>query len=326
MFYGGRAHVPSAARGQLARALHARGGLSVLLALAIFAGAGCGGDAAPEELPSGALVRVGPSVITISTADSFLPRSMPPAERRRARERLAPFLIQGEWVRRQARAHGVTVSAAELRATRVDLRTENVEAAMRASVLYTKLVERLLSRQPPLDDGDARTFYREHPRHFSSSEVRQVRLVAADSRRDAARALRSLRQGAGWTVAIERYSSSKHGLNPSSGRAGVIPEAWPAPLDRAVFGARLKRLVGPVRVKSTWYVLKVTKVVPPVLAPFSSARAEALSILGEKRTARTKERLVTQLRARYRGKTTCADDLELPECANGSQRKIDAVL
>ncbi len=296
----------------------------VLVALATASLSACDdGSQDDVRLPPDAVAQVGERVITKQQVRDFLPAAAARKDLRQGAGRL----ILLEWLRRDARREGLAgaASAAKASLNGADARTPITVSQAE----FVRLLQELLKRasgQPP-SRGDVARYYREHPNEFAYPEVRFMRLVASDSRADAAAAKRALEEGQGWKAVISRYSTRRGSPVPGSGDMGAGPGEMPAGLDEAVYAARTGTFNGPVKTDQAWYVFQLTSIDPLPPQSLAQARDQVSVKLQARRSELGRQALQRRLLARYRSLTVCAREIRLPQCRNSPRnRAADASL
>jgi foldase protein PrsA len=153
------------------------------------------------------------------------------------------------------------------------------------------------------DDVDAHLAEHGVPR---VPERRDIRIVLTRERSTALAAKRELLAGATWHSVTRRYSIDR----ASNRRGGSLPDQWRGTLerrlDRAVFHARVRRIVGPVRTRSGYYVVRVSRIHPAREIPLADARRQARQMLVAKAEEDALLVFVEEFDAKWRARTACA--------------------
>jgi foldase protein PrsA len=163
-----------------------------------------------------------------------------------------------------------------------------------------------------ITDTDVDAYLAEHgiPR---VPERRDLRLVLTRERSTAVAAMRELRGGARWSSVVRRFSlddTSRGGRRPD-----VIRRDLERPLRRAVFAARPRRLLGPVRTQFGYYVFRVTRVHPARDIPEAQARENARLILISEAQQTALSTFVADFHAKWQARTSCRPEWRSrPEC------------
>lgn len=279
-------------------------GVVGVLAVVVAVG-GCGGGTDDsDELPAGAAVRVGETVIGRKEIRSVMSATAPS---RSALRFATEHFILIEWMKQEAERRGIVVPGVQGRGAQ--------GMAVRVKFLINKLLGDQSERLPT--DREVEGYYRRHPRLYRFREVRSMKLVATESRARAAIAKRALDDGQGWDAVIARYSTDQGAPTPPSGSTSALPEEMPVGLDEALFTARRGIFYGPVKAEKAWYVFELTTVVKEPGQSLDEVREVISAKLWARNTDRRRQALFERLQARYRPVTLCSARLLLPECRNG---------
>jgi foldase protein PrsA len=134
-------------------------------------------------------------------------------------------------------------------------------------------------------------------------ERRDVRLLLTKRRSEAVLAKRALRAGATWKSVARRYA---RGGRPRTLERGLERRGLERGLAGAVFRARPRRIVGPVRTALGYYVFRVVRIHPPRELPEARLRELARDVLVAEGQERALEEFTISFRAKWRSRTVCA--------------------
>jgi foldase protein PrsA len=248
------------------------------------------------------------------------------------------FLIEAEWVKREADAQGVKVSKSEInryveaqksqvfpnaKAYEKYLKSsgmteDDLRYRMTINALQQKLKAKVLSRAKVKEPSAAevRRFYRANKQRFARPEVRTLNVVLTKTRGEAQQAMTALQAGQSFKEVAERFSideqSKRQGgrLVVAEGRGSIGP-------GRAAFQAQQGELQGPIKTPSGYYIFEVTKVAPASKPSFDRVKQSVRAQLRVERQQRTVARFDERLEKKYREETVCADAFKVPKCKNG---------
>lgn len=291
--------------------------------------AGCGDS--DDELPEGAVARVGDVVITKSDFERARRLASDEAgpQDHGSKVRAMEAVIKAEWFRQEAEARGVTVTEAEVQEA-VDqarktgfLSEQNLANAgvtlqdllptIRNGQLEMKVTAQLTEGSRTVSAQDVAAYYRRNRAELIVDERRDVRLVAAKTRAAAGAARAALAEGQSWKVVAREYSV--HGASRDKG--GMIEDVRkgnePNGLLATIFRAKKGALEGPMKEDGSWVVFTVEKIEPPFEATLEQARDEIEQLLSSTR----RERALAAFEKKYKVKTTCAPGYTVPRCKNG---------
>ncbi len=345
-------------------------------AVAVLSSLGCGNSGnASVNVPPGAVATVGDTVITRSAfvaqlrleaarrakggtvvpydfprfdACAAAKRNAPNSsggrqECKREFERLRPaamkLLLQGEWLKQDAAARGLSLSAKELDAGvrkrqrvlggtqskryQATLRSQGfTEQSLRESVRRALLIEKI--RKSVNDQVAAPSasqvaqFYEANKQAFALPERRDVRLVLARSEAKAEQAKRALADGESWEAVARRYSIDPASKDKGGKLKGYKRSKGAGELDDALFETPKGTLSGPLETQFGWYVFIVEKIMPARQQPLKEVRGELKDYLRRQEQTRVLTEFSNDWVSRYQGRTACAEDFKVAGCGNGS--------
>lgn len=278
----------------------------------LLGAAGCGGDDDSANLPPGVAAVVGQTKIPAARLDSMS------ADFPDLKATLLSRLIQQKWVDAEVRARGVTVSEDDL-----DLpQSEDSHAPamppdalreVRGKAIRRRLAESILGHRPTPTDDQVQAFYREHKDLYRVPEQRYAYSVSGPTEDVVNRVKAALERGTTWAEAAEQYSSA----GAEYAYKGFVEGEDKSPLAGAAYAAKEGELVGPIKYEDVWYLFALAPIIPGGQASLEQAKPEVIATLEPILERRAVRRMYEALSDRYRDKTTCADELKVPECKNG---------
>jgi foldase protein PrsA len=177
------------------------------------------------------------------------------------------------------------------------MREDMLRVAIRAQVVAAAAAS--------VTDADVDAHLAEHgfPR---IPERRDIRIVLTARRSAAVTALRELEAGATWSAVARRYSIDEASRRQNGRLHDVARRDLERRLQRAVFAARPRRVMGPVRTQFGYYVFRVTRVHPAHDVPEAEARANARAVLVAEAQQTAFTRFAADFEAKWRARTVCA--------------------
>ena len=173
------------------------------------------------------------------------------------------------------------------------LTPEEVDEQLRLRALQTKVAEAVAGGDD-VSDAEVEAFYEEN-REGRFGEQAQARHILVDERAEAVDIKRRLEGGADFARLAERRSTDT-GSAQQGGDLGSFGRGQMAgPFERAVFGAQVGDVVGPVKTEFGFHVIEVTGRTPA--RSLEEASGEIRAELGEQSRG---ERLQEALRQRLR--------------------------
>lgn len=242
------------------------------------------------------------------------------------------LLVNDAWMRAEADERGIVVAHEEVvREFRVQRRqsfpnrreyrrflreygqtTDDILFRIRSDLLSTRIREQVIApAAASVTEADVDAHLAEHgiPR---VPERRKLRFVVTERRRDALAARRELKAGASWKAVARRHSRDSSTRMP-----GVVRDHLERRLRRAVFAARVGRLVGPVSTRYGHYVFRVTHIRPGRDIPVARAREQARQVLVSEAQQETISAFVAEFDVKWTARTVCVERWRaLPWCGN----------
>jgi foldase protein PrsA len=247
-------------------------------------------------------------------------------------------LVGEEWIRQEAKAHGIELTDAEVERQFADFMKragaskkaeyreflkesgqtrEDVLLDIRNDQLEDALADKVMSRAKPVTHADVERYYAEHRDELRRPETRDVDVVLARSESRANAALRALRSGASWSSVADRYSIDDASKKNGGRLERVAPGEHDEALEEAAFEATRGSLEGPVESQFGWYVFRVARVYPPEGPSLDEAEREIRRTLRDERRQRVLDAFNERFGRKYEAITVCAEGFEVPDCSNG---------
>lgn len=259
------------------------------------------------------------------------------------KEQTMNFLIQAQWVQKEADEQKVTVSDAEVqkqfnqqkkqsfptaKGFQSFLRSSGMTLAdilfrVKIDTLSTKITDKVNKQAPKVNDAAVTRYYTTHPRQFTQPEQRDIRIVLTRTRAKAEQAKKALGAGGAAKFAtvvkkfsVDQQSKKKGGLLP-----GVVRGDQDRGLDQAAFTAPKDKVLGPVKGSFGFYVFEVTKIVPgkkqPLNATTRGTIRQQLIAQGQQKVFKT---FVTSFKKKWTAKTDCRKAFEISSCKNAPKK------
>jgi foldase protein PrsA len=254
------------------------------------------------------------------------------------------FLIEAEWIKREAAERDVKVSDAEVKRALAAQRQyafsdpkdyrrflensglgeEELLYRMRVNSLQQKINEKVRKdakvKEP--SDAEVKAYYEKNKRRFAQPETRTLNVVIAKTRAEALKARAALNGGQSFKQVADRYS-----IDEASKRQGgtvLVAEGQQSRAPEQAFTAKKGQLQGPINTPLGWYVFEVASITPGSKPSFERAKQSARSQLKSQRQQKAVEAYEKEFNAKYRAITTCADDYKVPQCENGPKEEKKA--
>jgi len=253
------------------------------------------------------------------------------------RDQVMQLLISFKWIEGEAALRGLTVTDAEVtqsfdKQKRQSFPTDagfqkfletsgqtvaDVQARVRVDLLSNKLRDQVVAGHDQITDQAIEQFYDQHRSRFVEPELRSARIVVTRRKADARRARAELERGVSWKSVARRYSIDEETKRKGGKLEPVAEGTLENAFEKAVFGARKGRLVGPVRTVSGYYVLTVTKIERKRQQALTEVKETIRQMLESQAQQAALEVFVQDFTARWRAKTECAEGYRTSDCRNG---------
>jgi foldase protein PrsA len=249
------------------------------------------------------------------------------------KQRVLAFLVESQWLLREARARGIDAPSAAVQAqvdadikqlygtqarfrqfiARSEMSMEDFRFRARIQVLNREL-ESTVNLGGSVSEAQIRAYYRQHREKLQTPARRDILMVLAKTRGDAERAKKAVRSGTAWGVVAKKYS-----INPSPATLVVRTRAplRPEPFERVVFAAKNGQLTGPVPTGFGFLIFRVTARRPASPLTLAEARDTIAGLVRSQQQGAAVQRFVNSYRQRYRSQTECAEGFLIPSlCKN----------
>jgi parvulin-like peptidyl-prolyl isomerase len=226
-----------------------------------------------------------PTLLGPSPADEARLRAQCRQRYRSARAQVMTFLIGARWTEGEAKAEGISLSRADVQQTlkrdvaeqfpgaaagvadlqgllrRTGMSQSDLLLRVRTNALSAKLRDRAQAGDDAVPAAAVAAYYHSHVKQFDLPERRDVSVIAVGSAAQAQRAAAQLRSGQSFET-VGR-SLPRTGANAPEGVLRGLQRGHHDPaFDRAVFGAAVGEVAGPVRTTRGYYVVRAEKVLP----------------------------------------------------------------
>jgi parvulin-like peptidyl-prolyl isomerase len=283
----------------------------------------------PPE-PRSAVARVNGVAVTSGELDAEIDRIAPSsvtahgqsADKAALRKKALDELIVRELAYQRAKQQKLTVPAAEMNATvakikgrykgagsfRQALAAEQISeqeflARVEKDLLLRKIYKREVDDKSVITRSEADDYYRDHKAKFLEPEsARLLQVFVRDSKAaksKADEALAKLKSGTPFFDVAYTYSEDDYRV--VGGDYGWVHLGQLSPeVEKLVFAAPPKKLVGPVHTSFGWHILRVEEHLPARQLPLEEARPKIADSLHRERLARSREEFLKRLRENAR--------------------------
>jgi len=253
------------------------------------------------------------------------------------------FLIQAAWVQQEADKQDIKVSDKEIQKSLEDQKKQafpnekayqqfiktsgmtekDILFRVKLDQLQQKLTQKVTEDAKKVSDQDIQEYYDKNKKRFSQPERRDLRVVLTKSKAKAEQAKKALDSGGKFPAVVKKYSIDQ----ASKAQGGLLPavsegQQEPA-FDKAIFDAKKKKVVGPVKTQFGWYVFEVEKITPASQQSLDQSKDTIKNLLHSQRQQKTLDDWIKDFREEYKDKTDCADDFRVAECKNAPKESTN---
>jgi len=293
------------------------------------------GGSSEKKIPAGASALVGDVAISntqighwqqvYTKAASGAGSSTTAADARKA---ALATLVQGSWVTQEAAEQKVSVTQAQVdeaestylqqlgsgtdknQALRqLGLSEADLKYQLRVSLLTSQLQSKVAKKVPTPSAADIQQAYEEQPGRWARPSKRDVRMVLAASKADAAAALAALKRGQSFSEVSKKYTTDATLAQNGGVVKGIAPGTTTGDLEAPLFAAEVNAFQGPLSTTSGWVVFKVQKSVPSAAQTLQQATAKIKQDLTSTRQSAAVAKYVKDMQTRWQKKTRCQKDV-----------------
>jgi PPIC-type PPIASE domain len=246
------------------------------------------------------------------------------------------FLIQSYWL--QADAHKAGISDSKLASTfnklvKKQFPTKAKLNAYLASTLessgqtladmaFTYRVQTLLSKlmkkqEKTVNSAAIAAYYAAHKSSFGTAEKRDLHLIRTKTKSSAQSAFNALKGGQSWDAVAKKYAADASSKADGGTLSAVTSGQYENAANKAIFGAAVNTLVGPVKGVLGYYVLEVTKITPATQESLAKATPAIKSQLTSTEQTSAESKVVKTAQTHWKKSTTCrTPNYESTYCSN----------
>jgi foldase protein PrsA len=249
------------------------------------------------------------------------------------------FLINAEWIQREAEERDIEVADAEVEKQFGDQKKQSfpddrqyqqflktsgqteadLKFRVKLDVVSNEIRKKIVGGRGNVTDAEIQRYYAANKGKppISEPERRDLRVVLTKDKAKATKARKAIDGGASFASIARRYSIDEASKGQGGKLAGVVKGQQEQSLDNTVFGAKPGKLLGPVRTQFGYYVLEVEKITPAVQQPLPKVKEQIRAQLRSEREQKALDDFVKRFREKYREDTNCAPGYLVSDCKNG---------
>jgi foldase protein PrsA len=259
------------------------------------------------------------------------------------KQQVMQFLIQSQWVQKEAADQNVKVSDKEVQTLFADQKKQafpkeaDYQKFLRSSgateqdilfrikldALQNKLTAKIQKDQEKITDEDVEEYYDKNKQRFAQPEQRDLNVVLTKTEAKAKQAKQQLDGGASFATVSKELSIDQ----ASKANGGKLPDVAQGQqekaLDEAVFKAKPGEIVGPVKTQFGWYVFEVTDVAEATQQSLDEAKETIRGLLKSEREQKALQDFIEDFREDFKDETKCREGFVVAECSNAPEEKTD---
>jgi foldase protein PrsA len=252
------------------------------------------------------------------------------------REQVLGLLISFQWIEREAKAQGVSVTDAEVKKSfeqqkkqsfpkdadyQKFLQTsgqtnEDVLMRVRLDALSNEIRDKVTKGKDKVTNQQISDYYEKNKNQFAQPERRDLHIVLTKTQGEARQAKAALDSGQPFKQVAQRFSID----DASKAQGGKLPAVAKGQqekaFDSAIFGADKGEITGPVKTQFGWYVFKVDKISAASQQTLEQAKATIKQVLASQGQQKALDAFVKDFRKRWKEKTDCRAGYVTQDCKN----------
>jgi parvulin-like peptidyl-prolyl isomerase len=257
------------------------------------------------------------------------------------REQVLGLLISFEWIEREAKDQGITVSDAEVKKSFEEQKkqsfpkeadyqkflkdqgqtNEDVLMRVRLDLLSQKIRDKVTKGKDQVSDQQIEDYYNKNKAQFAQPERRDLSIVLTKpkDKDKAEQAKAALESGESFKTVAKEYSID----DASKAQGGKLPAVAKGQqekaFDDAIFKAKKGKISGPVKTQFGWYVFRVDKITKASQQSLEEAKTTIKQVLASQNQQKALDDFVKDFRKKWKEKTECRDDYVTQDCKNAPE-------
>jgi foldase protein PrsA len=252
------------------------------------------------------------------------------------REQMMGLLISMQWIEREAKDQGITVSDAEVKKSFEEQKKqsfpkaadyqkflkdsgqteEDVLKRVRLDTLSNKIRDKVTKGKDKVSDQQIEDYYNKNKAQFAQPERRDLSIVLTKTRAKADEAKAALESGESFKSVAKEYSID----DASKAQGGKLPAVAKGQqekaFDDAIFKAKKGEIEGPVKTQFGYYVFRVDKVTKASQQTLEQAKTTIQQVLASQNQQKALDAFVKDFRKKWKDKTECRDEYATQDCKN----------
>ena len=252
------------------------------------------------------------------------------------REQVLGLLISFEWIEREAKEQGVTVTDAEVKKSFDEQKkqsfpkeadyakflkesgqtNEDVMMRVRLDALSNKIRDKVTKGKDKVSDAQVKTYYDKNQQQFAQPERRDLSIVLTKTEAKAEEAKAALESGQPFKQVAKKFSTD----DASKAQGGKLPAVGEGQqekaFDTAIFAAKKGKITGPVKTQFGFYVFKVDKVNAASQQTLEEATTTIKQVLASQNQQKALDAFVKGFRKKWKAQTECRKGYVTQDCKN----------
>jgi foldase protein PrsA len=252
------------------------------------------------------------------------------------RDQVLGLLISFEWIEREAKDQGVSVTDAEVKKSFEEQKKQSfpkeadyqkflkdygqteadVLKRIRLDLLSNKIRDKVTKGKDKVTDQQIKEYYDKNKQQFAQPERRDLSIVLTKTEAKAQQAKDAFQSGQPFKQVAKEFSID----DASKAQGGKLPAVSKGQqekaFDSAIFSAKKGKLTGPVKTQFGYYVFKVDKVSKASQQSLDEAKETIKQVLASQNQQKALEAFVKDFRKRWKEETECREGFETQDCKN----------
>lgn len=250
-------------------------------------------------------------------------------------------LFDTAWIEGLGAEMGITVTPQEIAAKLKTLKKENfktaaayrkflreshytqadVDSRVKLTILSSEIQAQITKGAPKPSGSEVADYYEEaKATQFTRKASRNVRLIANKDPKKAEEAKAQLEKAkssaVSWQKVAKKYSEDPATKNSGGLRSGLSEGMVEEPLNAAIFKAPEKKLEGPVKNATGYFVFEVESTMPESVQALKDVKSQVESQLTQRAQQEAFATFIAGYTSTWRSRTFCASGYTVERCAN----------
>src|SRR3954447_5869040 len=198
------------------------------------------------------------------------------------KQQVMQFLVSAEWIQQEAKKQGVKVSDKQVQKQFQDQKKQSFQRPedykkflassgmteadllfrVKLDVVSNEVRNKVIKGKDKVTDAQIQKYYDKNKQRFAQPERRDLEVVLTRNKAKADAAKSALDGGQKWGAVAKKFSIDEASKAQGGKLPGVAKGQQEKSFDNAIFNAKQKQIVGPIKTQFGYYVFEVTKTTP----------------------------------------------------------------